>query len=287
MKKIFLAAALVFWCFGAMACEEGECIPGVTYAPNIQLSERRPLEGNNPEGKASSQEAHHDIGSGGSSAPVLDTSDGMVLVGEIGKETQAWVPCELAASDCDGQSLKRISLKSFYIDTYEVTFGAVKACIDSGKCTHDRFRFYVTNDPGKLLMPARFERDFAEVYCKSMGKRLPKPEEWLLAAMGTEVQNYPWGNEKADGMFAEEISTVGQFPRDLSVWGAYDMGGNATEWVQGAPSGKYVPGLKCGDPRTWPSMGDARNVRIFEQFGRGQSDPHDDITAGVRCVKDL
>ena len=204
---------------------------------------------------------------------------------------------EVADPACDASVLRRISISPFFIQKYEVTLGQLKSCFDEGICKNEQLKKHMDSylKNGKYSLNAAFvmEREYAESYCADNGMRLPKPEEWLYAAMGAEIKSYPWGNEITEGEYAPHPKTVGavtsnpfeggSYPKDYSVHGIYDMAGNVSEWVEGPRMGVFVEGVKCGVPYTWPAMGHVEVVKIYERFGLGYDDSH---KVGVRCVKD-
>ncbi len=66
--------------------------------------------------------------------------------------------------------------------------------------------------------------------------RLPKEDEWELAARGSNSNIYPWGNEWKDGLanankVINKILPVGENAANASPFGALDMVGNVWEWV--------------------------------------------------------
>lgn len=64
----------------------------------------------------------------------------------------------------------------------------------------------------------------ARELCAKVGKRLPTPEEWFIAALGTPDSN--------DCNIEGSLGKTGSFGGCYSGVGAYDMVGNVWEWVE-------------------------------------------------------
>jgi len=126
-----------------------------------------------------------------------------------------------------GEDKKKIEVGDFYIDKYEVTNAQYK-----------KFRSEHTFPASKEDFPVVEISYFdAEEYCKSAGKRIPKPEEWEKAARGTDGRIYPWG-DKFDSKNINSVEAakdgpvkVGTFEKGKSPYGVYDMAGNVSEWT--------------------------------------------------------
>jgi formylglycine-generating enzyme required for sulfatase activity len=139
--------------------------------------------------------------------------------------------------------------KPFWIDRYEVTNGQYGSpgAFPGDDRPRDNLTWFEARD-----------------FCAGRGARLPTEAEWEYAARGPDSLIYPWGdtfNPDAlvfDGNFNNELWPVGSYPAGVSWVGAYDMAGNAWEWV----SSIYRPyPYNAGDGREDPN--DTASKRVY------------------------
>lgn len=202
---------------------------------------------------------------------------------------------------------RSVEMAAFEIDAGEVTVGAFKDCVDAGKCSKIDYKGCDVWTPLGLQVALRVPRDLqqpagaqtcvnlsqARDYCAFAGGALPTPDQWEKAARGEDARLFPWGNAwsvaranwaeqdlmrtpvsgQLDGF--ERIAPPGSFPEGKSPSGAYDMAGNAAEWVAGANDSR--PGARGG---AWTSS--PFNLRVTHRLKLAPSATRTDV--GFRCA---
>jgi formylglycine-generating enzyme required for sulfatase activity len=190
------------------------------------------------------------------------------------------------------------SVNAFFIDKYEVTNALHKVCVTARGCSmpSDQVTY---NNPAYGDYPVVFVNwKHAMAYCEWRGARLPTEAEWEKAARGTDGRNYPWGEgtgcNLANASGCEgSTSQVGSYPDGTSVYGAYDLAGNVSEWVSSLyKSYPYSPvdgredlnsdGLRVLRGGNWNL-----NFIFLRTWYRNPADPEIPLDrVGFRCAKD-
>jgi serine/threonine-protein kinase len=138
---------------------------------------------------------------------------------------------------------RTVTLDAFWMDETEVTNKMYKACVDAGKCappfqsnSYTRKKYF--DNPRYDEYPVIYISWYqAEAYCEYAGRRLPTEAEWEKAARGTDGRLFAWGANPPHktllnyGLNVGDVTPVKKYPGGVSPYGAYDMLGNAWEWV--------------------------------------------------------
>lgn len=160
---------------------------------------------------------------------------------------------------------RRVHLKAFYIDIYEVSNERYGDFIRAGGYAKPELwtkAGWAWRSTNTITMPkwwqvgryrigpkypdhpvggiSWFE---AAAFARWEGKRLPTEAEWEKASRGTDGRLFPWGNEciETDGVFRANFEPyndgnmysgpIDSYPQGKSPWGCYNMVGNVWEWV--------------------------------------------------------
>ncbi len=202
----------------------------------------------------------------GIDSSMLSEKDGMTLV---------YVPeGEFEMGSEDGESNESpahtVYLDAFWIDQTEVTNAQYGACVQSGSCGQPAYTSHFDNSNYDDHPVVYMNWGDAQDYCEWAGRRLPTEAEWEKAARGDDGRTYPWGEnifcsqanywDCGYGEFSP-TSPVGFYgTAGASPYGAYDMAGNAWEWVADWYSDDYYQGSPSNNP-TGPENGSYRVLR--------------------------
>ena len=188
--------------------------------------------------------------------------------------------------EADEQPLRKVFVKTFYIDKYEITNADYKIHV----AKHD-YPEGCDNLPVSGVL-----RDDAERFCRLLGKRLPTNKEWEKAARGTDGRRYPWGDDLISGRAnirfnsadSLKLMPIGSFPKGISPFGCYDMSGNVWEWVIdevsstsifGFGSAEFVRGIVRGGAFRYSPFQARTSYQGFEDPALTCND------IGFRCAK--
>ncbi|HCJ67195.1 MAG TPA: hypothetical protein DHV62_07720 [Elusimicrobia bacterium] len=182
---------------------------------------------------------------------------------------------------------RKVYLKDFFIDKYEVTNAEYKKFLDATGYKPPKDWTDNNYPAGKGNYPVtNVTYTDTENYAKWTGKRLPSEEEWEKSARGTDGRKYPWGNqwleERANvrvGFKKSSLQAVGIYPKGVSPYGGYDLSGNVWEWTSSKFDKKYR--IIRGGSFLQPPELSRTSFRDFYEADKFRED------IGFRCVKDV
>lgn len=204
--------------------------------------------------------------------------------------------------DDDEKPAHKVSISTFQIGKYEVTFDEWDACEQAKACPH-------ADDSGwgrgkRPVINVSWD-DIAQKYIpwlnQKTGKsyRLPTEAEWEYAARGGKESAYPWGqsigknNANCAGDLCGEkfvyTSPVGSF--SPNPFGLYDMHGNVWEWVSDW-KGEYAAeqqqdpkGASSGSDRVLRGGSWGREPRVVRSAYRYSTPDGRGISVGFRVAQ--
>ncbi len=195
----------------------------------------------------------------------------------------------------------RVMLDAYWIDRYEVTYGAYTAFVTATGHRKPISRYVKHFD--KLSAPTQpavyVSWEDADAYCRYRGARLPTEAEWEKAARGPNGLLWPWGNQDKPGAANtgnpdpfEFSAPVASFPLDQSPYGVYNMAGNVMEWVADwyqedayrdispNPQGPPTSSFKVIRGASWGTIGQETRLTIRLKM----VPDFRDTTIGFRCA---
>ncbi|MCC7117924.1 MAG: SUMF1/EgtB/PvdO family nonheme iron enzyme [Anaerolineales bacterium] len=207
-------------------------------------------------------------------------------------------------SEEDEKPLHLVYLDAFYMDIYEVTNAAYKACVKTGGCTPPQDigsstrDSYYGNSQFDNYPVVNVDWNQANAYCKWRDASLPTEAQWEKAARGTDGRTYPWGENSACGQ-ANYASCIGDttevtgYESGKSPYGMYNMAGNVWEWVADWYAEKYYQNSPVLNPQgpgsgtfrilRGGSWSDVSDIRMINRLSSGLS--YASTVVGFRCAR--
>lgn len=136
---------------------------------------------------------------------------------------------------------KKVFLKGFYIDQFEVTNGRYKTYVDNVGAEPPPNWENNNYSEGRDKHPVAWVTWYdAANFCQWAKKTLPSEKQWERVARGTDGKKYPWGDafdiQSANLAHATgqktKLKPVGAFPHGATPGGVHDLIGNVWEWVE-------------------------------------------------------
>jgi formylglycine-generating enzyme required for sulfatase activity len=250
----------------------------------------RPDTGNDTD-DASEKHASTTIAAPSSSYGDNDTALAKNKKNSWSKEDMVWVKAgTFAMGSADGQDdekpVHQVNVHGFYLDKAEVTQEEFKRAMHKNPS-------YFKNCPACPVENVTWND--ARKYCETIGKRLPREEEWEYACRAGTSTKFPWG-DSPDGKYAwyhenADFKTHPVKSATPNAWGLYDMTGNVWEWC--GDLWRPYPGSVKGNPdnhRSSPSRiirGGAwdKSDYVLRSSARGRFNPEErSNNIGFRCA---
>ena len=186
----------------------------------------------------------------------------------------------------DESPIHTVSLDSYYISKYEVTFEQYDMfCDDTGRGKPSDEGWGRGNRP-VINVSWSDAKAFCDWITSKTGNivSLPTEAQWEKAARGTDQLYYPWGNGSPNSSLCNYLNYVGKtqpvgsYSSGVSPYGVHDMAGNVWEWCSDWYGSSYYSSSPTNNP-TGPTSGASRVIR-----GGGWQDYASDIRSANRAT---
>lgn len=127
-----------------------------------------------------------------------------------------------------------VLLDGYYINVFETTVAEYKRYREEMKAKNKNSFAAINETAGDRQPVLGIPWGVASAYAKWSGRELPTEAEFEKAARGPDGFRAPWGDSRAvwpEPRTPRTISPVGKFVSDQSIYGVFDLAGNAREWV--------------------------------------------------------
>ncbi|MBC7876858.1 MAG: SUMF1/EgtB/PvdO family nonheme iron enzyme [Anaerolineales bacterium] len=161
-----------------------------------------------------------------------------------------------------------VTVSDFWIYSTKVTNSQYGLCVATGKCVppdqKNNALFGNFSHANYPVTGVTYEQ--ASQYCSFVNGKLPTEAQWEKAARGPEGNIFPWGDEAPTCSLSNYLSCIGnitpinEYTNGVSFYSAFDMAGNAREWVLDWYSPSYYTQSPAEDP-LGPELGEKRSVR--------------------------
>lgn len=199
-----------------------------------------------------------------------------------------------------------VSLQSFAIGKYEVTFDEWDACVDASGCEYRPIDQWGRGSQPVIGVSWDEAHQYINWLSKKTGEtyRLPSEAEWEYAARAGTKTVYSWGNELGKNLAnckgcgsewgGKQAAPAGSFAPN--AFGLNDMHGNVSEWVADTYQNSYQGAPLDGG--VWLSEGKKRVIRggswrsNYPKYLRSAARSSENVSyksysLGFRCVRVL
>jgi formylglycine-generating enzyme required for sulfatase activity len=194
-----------------------------------------------------------------------------------------------------------VTLSDYWIYATKITNAQYALCVVQERCTApdgtDNPAYSAFGAGNQPVVGVTYDQ--AVDYCNFMDASLPTEAQWEKVARGAEASLYPWGDAAPScdllnfNNCEKHVTDVTHYAAGVSPYGAFDMEGNAYEWVADWYDPLYYKQSPPGDP-PGPATGKARvqrgssyrsNPAQAVAYARSFASPHThDGDLGFRCV---